>query len=123
MTSKSKAWMSPEKTDNVYLLKLQKKKKENKKRRRNTKSSNCIFLFTNIYSKAEMRCVREGQCIKRVMAEANSSVYSPSMAVLALIGLQVTPEVRARDTPRPLRSCIMFPCLGCNHRGYALQDL
>lgn len=30
MTSKSKAWMSPEKTDNVYLLKLQKKKKRKK---------------------------------------------------------------------------------------------
>jgi len=46
MTGESKAWMSPGKTDHVYLLKLQ------KKQRCKPKSSECIFSFRNIYSKA-----------------------------------------------------------------------
>jgi len=45
------------------------------------------------------------------VAEANSSVYSPSMAVLALIGLQVTPEVRARGLRGPSEAALCFPAL------------
>lgn len=38
---------------------------------------------------------------KRAAGEAPASAYSPSMDTLALIGLQVTPEVRARGLVGP----------------------
>lgn len=44
-----------------------------------------------------MSFIREGYVLfNRVLSEANSHIYSARMAVLALIGLQVTAEVRAR---------------------------
>lgn len=52
----------------------------------------------------------------RAVGSVVSSVYFPSMDTLALMGLQVTPEVRARGPGVLLRTRLRFPS-PCNIRG------
>lgn len=53
-----------------------------------------ILMF---YGQVFVSRMREGHGLfNGVLSEANSHIYSARMAVLALIGLQVTAEVRAR---------------------------
>lgn len=46
----------------------------------------------------------------------SSSVYFPSMDTLALMGLQVTPEVRAGGTGRPPQNSASVSPSACNFR-------
>lgn len=95
----SKTWMRSGKTRHVYLLMSWKNRGANPCRP-------SAFSHSCFFSKAVWET--STKVFRRAPAEANSSVYSLSMAVLALIGLQVTPEVRARGLHGPSEAALCY---------------